>query len=411
MSEQAEIYFGGEVIAIGNENKSLAEIARNLRRDKWIIPEFQRGYVWEVMKLKGWIDTILTGQAIGVVVTYQLEPKGPTYLADGLQRLTATNRFLDNPKEYGFSFTKEEAEDLCSSFSITTQHRYYRSHHEAWEAFKNLNKGTVLTPAEFHKGELVMDYRGKIIYDRVDGIVKPLVLPLMSGQKLNRGQEARLARDSLALFLQYITGTQRVDFWKVGSTQVGSNKNTVERTLMDFVLSSDLSIESIEKLFQNFKGFIAEQVAEIRKVIDETGQTGKAMSPTMIRWLLHLAIWRKNAKREFVLYQEFLVMFISLFKEFRAFQTRFPLPNTTPVKFASLKLSNLGDMLSLCISLNSDLYQGRIRASGKVASIGYNNSHILPFSKNGEGETIIEPAPRNKSRGANPIVVQEAMFK
>jgi len=384
-----------------NREVPLLIMVESLANAEISIPEFQRDYIWNKRKLKGWINTVISGRAIGVIVTYQIMGMGPVFLADGLQRLTATMYFLNDPQAYGYKFGTDQAERICKAFDITQQHRHYETHNEAWIGFQNINRGTVLTPAEFHKGELVMDLCGKIVYSKIPDSVIIHQSPFMKSHSFGRSQESRLRRDAFALFLQYISKTDKMDFWNVSATQVGRGIS-VESELVRFFNEHGYSPDDTEKAIKQFSQFIGEQAAELRQILEEAGQKGKHMSPTVFRWLLHLTIWRRNTRKELSLYQQFVMRFFEMFKDHKSISSRFPKPGITPVEFCSLTLSSLRDLAQLCDGLDVPLHK-RNKPNKKVeTSVGYNESHEQPFSIHGDGPTFIEPAPRNKSRGARP---------
>jgi hypothetical protein len=388
-----------------NTDKELYSIAMRLKNKEWVIPDFQRKFSWNSEQVKGWIDSIEKRKAIGVIVTYQIRGGGAIYIADGLQRLTATLSYIEDPERYGCSYGEEQAKKNCESFSITVQHRIYENHKDAMNSFQKLNKGTALTPLEFYMGELTLDDVGKIIVDRIPSIVEKYEAPLLRFYKgrATRKLEHQRTRDSYALFLQYISGTEQMDFWDVAVSVVAdSNRNIVERELSEFVTGSKWKRRDCESSIGNFEKYIADQVVEIRTLLDESGGKGLAIGITVLRWLLHLSIWKKNTKRNIYDYEELVKkMFSNSIQKYGSIISRFELPNTTPVVTVTLTMNGLGALKKICRSFDSRLYEGSTRKKKAVAA-GYHDSHVLPFSTNGNGETFPEAGPRNMARGARP---------
>lgn len=380
----------------------ILQLLQQLESGKLQPARFQRGYVWSPEKLRGWANTIISGMAIGVIVTYQLKDGSPKYIADGMQRLTAASRFLENPKAYGFQFGPKQAREYCEDFMIPVQNRVYTTDEEAMVAFHNLNAGTSLSPLEYYQGILKLNPKGQIIFDRIPPIVFSAENPLMAGGKIGREVESKLTRDALALFFQYLTESQQIDFWNVATQRIKPVKDSLEQKIMEYIKDEMLPQEEIDKKIASFERFVDEHVKEITSILHETGQTGKLMSRTVMRFLLHLAIWRRNTKKSQDLYLRFIRKFIEVQIPYATFSSRFPMPNTDPVQFVSLSIGSLQHLKKLSIALDIPLYEGYERKKKKVAR-GYHNSHVVPFSKNGEGDTVIEPGPRNRSRGAQSI--------
>jgi len=63
------------------------------------------------------------------------------------------------------------------------------------------------------------------------------------------------------------------------------------------------------------------------------------------------------------------------------------------------KLAELAGMPEFC--------RPQRRRRGPPLLPGYDNSHFEPFVTNGDGPTFPEPAPQNRSRGAQPVAHQE----
>jgi hypothetical protein len=89
---------------------SLASIKQNLEEAstsaKYFIqiPKFQRSYVWKDSQIKKLVDSIYHGFPIGSLLAYKTDQnrsgKPVIQLVDGLQRVTAISRYLDEPLKY-----------------------------------------------------------------------------------------------------------------------------------------------------------------------------------------------------------------------------------------------------------------------------------------------------------------------
>jgi hypothetical protein len=390
--------------------KEISTMADRLKKNELQKPIFQRDFVWEPSKIQGWIESVLDGKAIGVIVTYQIKGGGPIYLADGFQRLTATQQYMDDPQALGFVYGKKQARTNCESFEVTVQHRIYETHQDAMRAFQNLNKGTALTPAEFYKGELCLENPlGEIVYVEIPRVVEESTKMLVSGKAVSRPQASTLLRDSLGLFYQYISAHKGREFWQVGTRRLDPKKDPVERLLGEDLINRHWTTAQLHQQIQRFRQFIDEQIAEVVELAKETHQEYKTFSRTLLHWILHLAIWRKNNGRSFKLYQEFLSSLLQSYKEFKSFSSRTYVADSATGELipVSMQVGRLSSLSTLSKGLGVDLSNGRRRQSTPPVKPGYNVSHLKPVSEYGEGETIIEPAPRNKARGAQ--IVQEQL--
>lgn len=392
---------------------ALLYIMHRIKNGEIIPAPFQREFVWSKVQTVEWIKTVIDQMAIGVIVTYQIKTGGATFLADGLQRLTASQLFLDDPSEYGFDFGPRQAEVYCHDFHVTLQHRVYSSHREALQAFQRLNSGTSLTRRWYYRGELTVNDEGdpnmigKTIEDKIPTIVKNFERPYIS-KKNDKKLEDTFVRDSYALFLQYISGMTEMNFWDSSSTKPVSssiqNRNIVEKELMKFIKGSKKGLVDVKNDITNFEEFIAGSVAEVTTLLDEAGGKGRSINQTLMRWLLHLAIWRKNNGRPIPLYQEFVGrMFHYLVPNYQYISSRFELPGDLPRKVVTLTSNNLKHLSTCCRAFNSELYIGQKRSGKLKVASGYHASHVEPFSKYGDGKTIPEPAPRNLARGAESM--------
>ena len=390
----------------GNTDRPILYLIQMRDSHTLLIPEFQRSdSVWDEKKKKQWIYSIMNHEAIGVIVTYQLKGSGPIFLADGLQRITATKEFMGNPHDFGLDFGREQAAAYCMAFSIPVQHRHYQTHKEAMYAFQNLNKGTALTPYEFHKGELILDSAaGKVVHKTVPQAMDAIVTQYLTGRKYNRNTQSRLMRDDLALFYQYISGDNTLDFWRVGQLQ--ENGQSVECLIRKHIDSNKLSSSRLTEMVQDFKRFLASEMAFIDSIVIETKQKGKAFSPAALRNVLHTAIWRRNAKVPRLHYESYIRSLMEIWKPYSSFSAKVDLPNSDPICTSSLATDNLYQTRQLCDALDIPLFAvSRKRSNSKTAAIGYDVSHIEPFSTHGDGDVIIEPSGVNRARGATEIAL------
>jgi hypothetical protein len=392
---------------IGEVRHSLAELVKAYQSGGWQLPNFQRDFVWPHYKIRTWAETIVDQRRIrlGVIVSYQLvtdqRNQYPVYIADGRQRLEATVRFMDNPRRYGFDLTREQARAYCNSYYVVVQHNHFTSHDEGLWAFQALNLGTTVVPAEFYKGELTRLPNGAYLWDVVPIIVDKVSHHLCTKVTTHKHRSV-LHRDSLALFYQYASGTDAMEFWNVATSMVrpGQDHKVIEPLLARFV--ENRSRDELEHLVKAFQRFLEGSTALIEQLLRETEHpNGTAMSPTVYRWLVHTSIWRKNINASETLQEELFRKILEHMRRYPRISSRFELPDSTGI-LIPIMLSPQGIRATLpilCRAFNIDLYQPPRRAKNRSGAPGYDQSHVESFAEHGEGETILEPAPRNRARG------------
>lgn len=75
------------------------DIVNNIKEKKFVIPQYQRGQVWNLKQEKKFIDSIKKGFPFGTLLLY--EDKDQTYhIIDGLQRSTTIFKYLNNPGSF-----------------------------------------------------------------------------------------------------------------------------------------------------------------------------------------------------------------------------------------------------------------------------------------------------------------------
>lgn len=87
-------------------NTSIWQLLESFK-NSWIIPEFQRGYVWTDDQVSRLIQSIALGLPVASIIVCPVEtsvstgPYGNNYLIDGLQRCSAIDKFVNQ----GFNLT------------------------------------------------------------------------------------------------------------------------------------------------------------------------------------------------------------------------------------------------------------------------------------------------------------------
>jgi len=391
-----------------NADHMLSQVLYDYRAGKLKDAPFQRDKAWSGDQIAGWADSVRKHTAIGVIVTYQLrneEVEGgghPIWLNDGKQRLTASLDILENPTLYGF-IDASEATVYMENFSITLQHRLYDTHDEALRAFQALNQGTAAEPGDYYKGELTRVNHGLHAFTTLPEIVREVGIRVCrrDRSRISNSTLARRRRDALAQFYQYVTQTEVTEFWGVQQTKVHRNDTPIETLLADWL--SDKTIDEVNRSFQSFERFIDSQTALMRSLLTDIQSEGKAISLTFYRSLLHFSIFRKNIHWPVPWQEQVMRTLFDLAKSGGSLLTH--LSDDGEITTITLSLGHLRWLKRTCRLSNLD-YPVDIKRKRKrrpQTLEGFDNSHIEPFRDNGDGETFIEAAPLNRSRGAKTV--------
>jgi hypothetical protein len=310
---------------------------------------------------------------------------------------------MKDPQAYGFSFGPEQAREYIKTFRLPVQHRIYDSHEEALQDFQDLNNGTGLTPLEYFKGELCRTETGRGLWNRLPKMVDSHTLRYQSKGRYSRDTVGIMHRDSLALYFQYVTNYAKRYFWGASERKINRKRTSLESLLNEW--SEKTPEKEIEKTIRAFDRYIASLVAIIDKQLVETNQHDKSVNSSVMRYLLHLGIWRKNNHRAVNLYEKFVHALFILQKSRQTITSQFDaiLEDSEDVVHISLRSDTLVQLDLLCKVLDVDIVSQPEKKNREPLRPGLHHSHLAPRVNNGEGETISEPGLINISRGAKPI--------
>jgi len=386
---------------VGEKRVQMASMIERLSNNEIVIPEFQRSFVWDKKKISEWGKTIIRNKAKGVLVTYQIPPSGITYIADGRQRIEATEKFMGAPEYYGFDFDKKQAEIYVKNFEVTVQHDHYETHWEALIDFQRMNSGSNLTPSEFHKGALTLDPIGKIVYSKVPEIINAYERSFLG--RVNRASEGKLTRSGIASFWQYADNVTQITFGNAGTNRCGWDSRTNEVIVANWIKTNSVALHEVDALLQNFEAFIASHFKTIRTILIEIKAPDKYLAPLLSRHFLAVDIWRKNTNKPVFLYEEYVKATLKLMKKMPTFSSRFILPRKDGSELPiTLHFDSITETGSICENLDLKLWSYKQPTNYKVQP-GCDVSHVKPYSKHMDNKTIIEPSNRNRARGARPI--------
>lgn len=398
--------------------KSLFEIMEKWRWNVWQRPVHQRTFVWDDAKVQAWIDRLALAtqqrhrKPVGVIVTYQIDngQESPIYVNDGSQRLEATQRVRDDPERFGYD--PQTVASIIDSLNILVQHRWYQSQDEAVEDFQLLNMGTSLTPREMCQGILVnadQYVTWKPLFENVHEVMASVGGGLVQGHPEDRHslqkrrQMHKYERHNFSLIVRWLSKESLVDYRGVASAELRKaqldRKESIEhilRAACERYTSTDLRRE-VGMLVAH----IHRQTATIRDIWKSIAHDdGRCLSPTLFRWLIDVSIWVRQSDTSQATWEDFITKLLAKTYGTSIVQDPNDIRNRN-----TLALGSVAKLKGVCAIIESDMYLGKTRRTQvRTPKLqGYDDSHIDPFSTNGNGPTVPEPASRNRARGAKPI--------
>ncbi len=423
--EQSQLLLNGNTSVVLAEprdmERPLFDVVMEFERKMLLKPAHQREFVWESAKVQAWIDRLAIAtqdwarKPVGAIVTYQINDgkPSPRFINDGSQRIMATARVLQDPASYGYTY--EQVEEILRAISIPVQHRWYKNEDDALVDFQLLNMGTSLTPREMCKGILTNHpaYRDvwNGLFQRVHEAMQSLSGGLIrNNRNENRELNHKFERHDLSLIVRWFADGTLTDHREVASSKLRKEqldaKQTVENQLRD--VCSNRPSEELRREIELLIRHIERQVALYRVVWDEVRQSavGAALSVTAFRWLLDISIWARKNNISTTDWEAFVRDLLAFTQGTAVVQDK----NNTRTR-ATLALGSVSKLKTVCRIINSDLYVGKLprKRENKPVLPGFDNSHEVPFVTHGNGPTVIEPASRNRARGAKPISGKETL--
>jgi hypothetical protein len=420
-NELQELIFNNEDCPVltspGDEMVSLFELVADFKDGEIRKPSHQRDKVWDQDKKDDWIERIKSkklGAPIGVIVTYQLDngKPSPVWLNDGYQRISATLEYLADPARYYDS--KNVAIKIIKATRIPKQHRHYKNHDDALKDFQNINKGTSLTPYEYYHGILAyMSNHDEIWGDFITSIHKSIqkyeqsFVKTRGGRRTTRETQHVYFRDNYALFYRLATDEKRLSNYTVGERKI---KRQDQNSIIEYKLRSFLektNPDNAQKILNKLNILIKNETSLIRDVWVNKLKEDINTSPnnSLYRWLLHCAVWKKNNSIPNHIWEDFLEKTLYYSDGTTSFPQVIDGKKTTRGTAAST--GSLAYLRKIAAIVESDIleyYDNPPRRKKPKKNLpGTDESHQMPFVYHGEGETIPEPASRNRARGKNPI--------
>lgn len=392
----------------GSYQEELYNLVEKFRRDQIVKPHYQREYVWSQSKATGWINRIRSDRhPVGVIILYQIDngQPSPVYVSDGVQRLSASLSYLLNADKYGD--TEQSAREYLESCIMSVQFRHYTTHDEAWRDFQGINNGTILTTHERYKGLItnVPDYAK---------VWKPILERLRDGLQSNadrisvRRNDSRhtmhkIYRDYWLLLIRWLSEDGKVPDALTYNTvsdkhyRRGQYVEAVLRELLNSTPPEEMRGEA-ERLVKYSQNVTSDIEYVWRELLHRP--VGEMITDSAHAWLNHAAVYKKRQGIANADWMSFLEAFLREGNGMGKFVVQLDDGSHKTLTLHRGRLL-LG---TVCRILGSDFHElPRKRNGYRRLAPGYDNSHKLPFSENGEGETFPEPASINRARGAKPV--------
>lgn len=405
---QARIFQLSRRYEMGDYSRNLYEVVTDFKNQVIRVPSFQREFCWPDAKRIAFVNRLMDGKKpIGVIALYELEKDNShvVWLNDGLQRLSTCLELLSNSTKFGV--TQDQAIDILKAYSFAIQHRSYDSHDEAVSDYKDINKGTPLTSYEFYKGDLSNIPDFDVAWsNRLDnlhnGIYQRLLVVCVRPADV-RMVEHKYLRHDFALFYRYATVDKTLRSYDVNKSAPSDRLTNIKARSIEWLIRQwlldngpvkyDAVLEKFLRMIENETAIIE---TEWRKI---DPNPGKKIMPTLWRWLMDVAIWRRNNDKRTIDW----IDFVSRMLRYTEGVQRFQMVNG---KNNPLILGDLQRLRVVSATLGSTLYDSDAKPNyTRPANIahGYDISHEKPHALFGDGPSIVEPATPNRSRGAAPI--------
>jgi len=390
-SDQYGLLYNCAVAAKGllgsyEETSKLGHLLHELDDETLKIPDHQRSQdAWDKKKQEVWIqrlkDTVsgITQPPLGVVCLYQIEGQtnGRWYLNDGLQRLSTSRKFKEEPEAYHFS---RENVNQVLSIQMHVQKRVYRTREQAVNDFIAVNNGTGILDSEKYVSHIVYHDKYRYWKPRLEEWNVTLENALMRFSKNASGR--RKAQKDGEKAWRYV--------WSLafGGGPINNDLgDAVEKAVaqsLDRATTSDF-----ERNLKAAKEHIAQIEAAWRKYMPDHA---RVMQLTCARWLLALRFLHPDVPT--LWWNDF---YAKLFDNTKG-KSSIRNDENGNSHFLSKKLDLFSKVCSL-LAIEPP-YKQRRRRPNHLLQEGYQGDHEMPFADYGEAPTVSLPARVNAAKSA-----------
>ena len=370
------------------------------------VPRYQRSYVWSRRTHREFIDSILRrGSVAQVLHGYTIAGDQETlWIADGRQRIESLSKILKLDSEESAVVGNIEAR-LCVHLEL-------KDHSAGYDVFKLVNQNIRLNEYDLQRGIFtgLEEDRESLERDRFYDQIWTLVAGLVDThrQALNKTEPTKrvgdLRRDALGLWLRFM-GSKDTSLLRAR----GSTLEARARGVYDEEGSGDLDAfrKQLEEAYQAVNDIFVQRLTRSRQklvAIDAAFASvtigafllGQVNKKTWIETLKNIAdhVARCRAKSPPLLDSNYARL------------TNSEVFNPANDNRIRTDAGSLTTWTSFEAHFGPKQYS---RERGRMpAAPGRELGHIKPFSTNGEGEVVSEPAILNRVNGAKPMAEAEA---
>jgi len=248
--------------------------------------------------------------------------------------------------------------------------------------------------------------RWEPILDNFGDTIRRQIARVETGKRTRgREQEHKFFRDDFALLHRFLAREAGTKDYPVTDSIKQVAKFPIDRSTewQLRMLLEARPFEETEAAIANLIDMIKREAALVETIFYEELRrpVGTPISVTTFRWLMHLATFRRLNECPQKLWRTFVGQTLAKSSGgSRIFQQN-PDGSQTSV---TLNLGRLSNLRSVCRLVGVDILPPYSDTAPKLPlKAGYDNSHVLPKSLYGDGETFPEPASDNRARGQRPV--------
>jgi len=403
---------------------NLADVYRMFEeKNLWVLPEWQREFVWNRNNQQAWFDLVATAADDGSILPGTLvlgrfrdqSEEDPRYfINDGHQRIRSTVNMVRALLDGGES--KEEVMNTLAMVTVEVTQFLYDSTEDACDHFFCPNRGTLCTGYEqgqaVYAASLSNYEEWKKIFLRLHTIVDTALVRLGLRSLDTQSKETRdkNKRDDVGMFYRFLVKDKKLNSYKTSCKQIDPIEYYLDSLLERQVVREfkKRGIDEIKKKVENFGRFLDQQVALYKQLWNAEGfAEGYVPNLTHTKFYFSTAIYRRNNSIPHSIFVGFVETMIK--ETGGAGCTRDE--HGRKIGNTSMSLGDLSKLPSLCKTWEAlDLIHFPKRGSINYDQTqpGYDHSHKKSFAHNlKDGKKVLEPAPLNRSRGTRDMDEEE----
>lgn len=400
---------------------SLWHLVQDLEIGHIQLPPHQRHNSWPPAKQTEYITYLFQDSTPpGNLEVYQVQEPGgelsPRYLNEGHQRSIAARYAWKFPAK--FNCTQKEIDYILKNTSYPYTLVKHKSHEEALLRFQISNSNIPLTPYQMAIGDIIYcegDAKHKEWQQLVDMLHKGMFdsfYRICKLQPSNKGKKYliklhKIYRFNFAALYRFLSRDKALANISLEKELNPFQKSYCEAKLG--LLLKDMGYDKACSEIERFLSFLKRKAAYMEDPWFDPKRLAHPITdyirPASCQWFILLFIW---AEQYSSLTETVLAEFTEELLRHSCGRTDF---KYTGAEGEEKKYSLCQGRLTTLSQLIDDgvcktdllLISNTPRKRRKQLPPGYHHSHVKPFGKNGEGETIVEPAGINLSRGMKEI--------